>query len=316
MKLTFEVWPNMPWGRLEAAGPAWNSWGDLPLDECARRIAAYGYDGIDVIFAKILEVPDKEYAAFRERFLSTLAELRLELGFIGQHSTFVSPRAFDRERGISTFKKAVDVAADLGATSVCSLLGDGYYDPPLSVLLSRSEAWRQAVEGVREVAAYAEDRGVQVSIELLQGSIVNRVHLLERLFEEVDKPNLRATVDTGTFYTTVKPFMPVGEAIRRLGDKIDIVHIKDEIGLPSIVHTNHTWFGGGLVDFSEVHDALEAIEFDGYVSVEWEGWQAGGSIGVGEPGGVGLADFDRAAVEAKEFLEEFGFRSRRDAART
>lgn len=312
MKLTFEVWPNMPWGRLEAAGPAWNSWGNLPLEECAHRIAANGYDGIDVIFAKILDVPESQYGDFRERFLGVLEERNLEFGFIGQHSTFVSPRAFDRERGIATFKRAVDIAADLGAKSVCSLLGDGYYDPPLSVLLSHSEAWKQAVTGVREVAEYAEDRGINVSIELLQGTIVNRIHLLERLFTEVDKANLRATVDTGTFATTVRPFMPVGEAIRRLGDKIDIVHIKDEIGLPSIVHTNHTWFGGGLVDFAEVHDALEAIGFDGYVSVEWEGWQVGGSIGVGEPGGVGLADFDRVAAEAKEFLAEFGFSPRRE----
>jgi hypothetical protein len=38
----------------------------------------------------------------------------------------------------------------------------------------------------------------------------------------------------------------------------------------------------------------------------------GGNIGVGEPAGLGLADFDRAAVEAKEFLEEFGYRSVRD----
>ena len=57
MKLTFEVWPNMPWGRLEAAGPAWNSWGDKPLVWCAERIAECGYDGIDVIFAKIQEIP-------------------------------------------------------------------------------------------------------------------------------------------------------------------------------------------------------------------------------------------------------------------
>ena len=314
MKLTLEVWPNMPWGRLEAAGPSWNSWGDLPLDECARRIAANGYDGIDAIYGKIQAVRDEDYPAFKERFVGTLDDLGIEFGFIGCHSTFVSPRHFDRERGIATFKKAIDACADLGASSACSLLGDGYYDPPLSVLMSRAEAWSQAVEGVREVCRHGADRGIDVSIELLQGSICNRIYLMERLFEDVDMPNLRATVDTGTFYTTVKPFMPVGEAIRRLGDKIDIVHIKDEIGLPSIVHTNHTWFGGGLVDFEEVHESLEAIRFDGYVSVEWEGWQAGGAIGVGEPGGLGLADFDRVAAESREFLAEFGFHPRRDQA--
>ena len=48
-----------------------------------------------------------------------------------------------------------------------------------------------------------------------------------------------------------------------------------------------------------------------------EGWQVGGNMGVGEPAGLGLADFDRVVVEAKEFLEEFGYRSMRDqTART
>jgi hypothetical protein len=38
---------------------------------------------------------------------------------------------------------------------------------------------------------------------------------------------------------------------------------------------------------------------------------------VGEPAGLGLADFDRVVVEAKEYLEEFGYRSMRDqSART
>ena len=309
MKLTFEVWPNMPWGRLEAAGPAWNSWGDKPLVWCAERIAESGYDGIDVIFPKILE---EDYPRFVEEFPAKLRELGLDFGYIGAHSTFVSPRHFDRERGIASFKQAVDAAADLGASSVCTLLGDGYYDPPLNILLSRKDAWAQAVGAVDEVAAYAADKGVNVSIELLQGSIVNRVPLLLRLIEEVGRDNVKATVDTGTFYTTVKPFVGVKEAIRELGDLIDLVHVKDEIGLPSIAQTNHTWMGGGLVDFAEVREALEEIDFTGYCSVEWEGWQVGGNIGVGEPAGLGLADFDRVVVEAKEFLEEFGYSSARD----
>jgi sugar phosphate isomerase/epimerase len=266
MKLTFEVWPNMPWGRLEAAGPAWNSWGDKPLGWCAERIAECGYDGIDVIFPKILQ---EDYPSFVEEFPAKLRELGLEFGYIGAHSTFVSPRHFDRERGIASFKQAVDAAADLGAKSVCTLLGDGYYDPPLNILLSRKDAWAQAVGAVDEVAAHAADKGVNVSIELLQGSIVNRVPLLLRLIEEVDRDNVRATVDTGTFYTTVKPFMDVKEAIREIGDLIDLVHVKDEIGLPSIVQTNHTWMGGGLVDFGEVREALDEIGFS--ATAAWSG---------------------------------------------
>lgn len=311
MKLSLEVWPNMPWGRLEAAGPAWNSWGDKPVTWCAERAAQYGYDGVDFIFAKLLDVPAHEYERQLTELRATTDRLGLDIGYLGCHTTFVSPREFDRERGIATFKKALDAAAVLGCESVVTLIGDGYYDPPLNVLLSRKDAWRQCREAITEVATHAAGLGLNVSIELLQGTILNRVELIERMFDEVGAENLRMTMDTGAFYVAVKPFMPVKEAVKRLGRYIDVVQIKDEVGLPTIVNTNHIWFGGGLVDFRETFESLSEIDFQGYVSVEWEGWQVGGNIGVGEPAGVGLADFDRVAQESLEFLAEFGFTPRR-----
>jgi L-ribulose-5-phosphate 3-epimerase len=311
MKLSLEVWPNMPWGRLEAAGPAWNSWGDKPVTWCAEQTAAYGYDGVDFIYAKLLDVPSDQYDQQLVDLRATTDRLGIDIGYLGCHTTFVSPREFDRERGIETFKKALDAAAVLGSKSVVTLIGDGYYDPPLNVLLSRRDAWRQCREAITEVAAHAATLGLNVSIELLQGTILNRVELIERMFDEVGADNLRMTMDTGAFYIGVKPFMNVKQAIKRLGKYIDVVQVKDEVGLPTIVNTNHIWFGGGLVDFRETFEALAEIDFDGYVSVEWEGWQVGGQIGVGEPAGVGLADFDRVAEESLELLGQFGFKPQR-----
>lgn len=311
MKISFEVWPNMPWGRLEAAGPAWNSWGDKSPAWCAERVAQYGYDGVDFIFGHLLQGPKDGYTDQLAEVRRSAERAGIDVGYVASHSTFVSPREFDRERGIETFKQALDAAAALGATSACTLIGDGYYDPPLNVLLPRKEAWRQCREAIGEVASYADGLGLNVSIELLQGTILNRVELIERMFDEVGASNLRLTMDTGAFYVAVKPFMNVAEAVKRLAQHIDIVQIKDEVGLPTIVNTNHIWFGGGLVDFRETYEALAEIDFDGYVSVEWEGWQVGGPIGVGEPAGVGLADMDRVAEESLEFLAEFGFTPRR-----
>ena len=53
--------------------------------------------------------------------------------------------------------------------------------------------------------------------------------------------------------------------------------------------------------------ALKDIDYQGYCAVEWEGWQNGGLAGVGDPGGIGLSDFDMVASESKLFLEEEGF---------
>src|SRR4051794_33468877 len=246
----------MPWGRLEAAGPAWNSWGDKPAAWCVEQTAKYGYDGVDFIFAKLLEVPKDQYDQQLLDVRAAAERAGIDIGYLGHHTTFVSPREFDRERGIESFKKALDAAAVLGAKSVCTLIGDGYYDPPLNVLLSRKTAWAQCREAITEVAAHAATLGLNVSIELLQGTILNRVELIEKMFDEIGASNLRMTMDTGAFYVQVKPFMDVKKAIRRLAPYIDIVQIKDEVGLPTIVHSNHIWFGGGLVDFRETYEAL------------------------------------------------------------
>jgi sugar phosphate isomerase/epimerase len=57
-----------------------------------------------------------------------------------------------------------------------------------------------------------------------------------------------------------------------------------------------------MVNFARYAKALEAIGYDGYVCVEWEGWFKGGPGGVGDMDSAGLADMDRASLEAYEFL--------------
>ena len=99
----------------------------------------------------------------------------------------------------------------------------------------------------------------------------------------------------------------IPEAIRKLGKHINCVHVKDEVGFPNIIQSQHVWYGGGLVDFREMAGCLKEVGYEGYCAVEWEGWQNGGLNGVGDPGGLGLYDFDMVASEAKLFLEEEGW---------
>ena len=173
--------------------------------------------------------------------------------------------------------------------------------------MTRKEAWDMIVSGVRECAEYAKEKDMTISVEILQGTLINSVDQWFKLYEEVGMDNVYVTVDTGTFYTTVKPKMPIADAIRKLGSHINCVHVKDEVGFPNIIQSQHVWFGGGLVDFREVAGLLKEIGYQGYCAVEWEGWQNGGLNGVGDPGGLGLADFDMVASEAKLYLEEEGF---------
>jgi len=307
MKLSFEVWPNMPWGNNPICGPAWNSWGDKPLDWCIRQIKKYGYEGFDVIFSKLEEIRPADRADQVKAIKDAMNETGLAFSSIGCHTTLVSYRWFDVEAGVQRFKNAIDWAAETGCDNVTTLPGIGYYDPPLYNLITRKEAWRQIVESTREITKYAKEKGVTVSIELLQGTLINSIDDMLKLFELVDMPNLYCCIDTGTWYSCVKPKISIPEAVAKLKGKIRMIHVKDEVGFPNLSSMQHVWFGAGLVNFREMSDALRAVGYDGYATVEWECFQIGGLFGLGDPSGVSLTDFDRVAEEAIEFLKEHGW---------
>lgn len=307
LKLSMEVWPNMPWGRLEICGCAVNSWGNIPLNELVYKVKEHGYEGMDIIYSKIAQIPPEEKPEIMRKTKEALEETGVHLQSLAPHCTFVTPRWFDAAAGVQTMKDAIDDAVYLGADTVCTLIAQGFYDPALYNIMTRKEAWDMIVKNVGDCAHYAKERNMTISIEILQGTLINSVDQWFKLYNEIGLDNVYVTVDTGTFYTTIKPKMPVYDAIVKLGKHINCVHVKDEVGFTNIIQCQHVWLGAGFVDFKEVARALKDIDYQGYCAVEWEGWQNGGLAGVGDPGGIGLSDFDMVASESKLFLEEEGF---------
>lgn len=168
-------------------------------------------------------------------------------------------------------KQAIDAAVYLEADTVCTLIAQGFYDPALYNIMTRKEAWDMIVSGVKECAQYAKERGMTISIEILQGTSINSVDQLVQAVQRSRVDNVFVTVDTGTFYTTIKPKMPIKEAIHKLGKHINCVHVKDEVGFPNIMQCQHVWYGAGYVDFKEMAQALKEVDYSGYCAVEWEG---------------------------------------------
>lgn len=307
LRLSFELWPNMPYGELPIVGPVANSWGDKPISWCIERVAQYGYEGVDLFFDKYLyELEHKDETELIKEIKSALKATGLTFHSIGAHYLTITPRWWEREDGLRLFQRAVDVGEKIGVNTVVSYIRGGYYDPPTYVLVPFEKAWKTLVDIVKKAAKYAKDRGVNISVEPHAGSILQTVQDTLRLLEDVGYENVYVCADTGpAFEIGVKPFMSIRDAVKALGERLNVVHIKDLVGHKGF--WKMVWYGGGIVNFDEWAEALKAINYKHFVTVEWEGWFVGGLVGVGETAGVGLSDFDRAAKEALEFLKKHGF---------
>jgi len=302
MKLAFSLFPNNPYNELTGTGVAMHSWGDKPIEWVVDRVAEYGYKGIDFFFTRFLELPQEEYERLSRELGGYIASKGMDVAAIGAHFLTLTNREYLRRGQIEMMKKAIDFAKDIGAKTVASYIA-GYYSPQTYLLMSRKEAFRIMVDIVKECAEYAGERGLTFSIEPHQETLINLPEPTIEVIERVGLDNVRVTIDFGGMEVGMKPHMPIEEAFKALAPYINHIHAKDIIG--TIGRWNMVWYGGGAVNFKRYADALRAINYDGFVSVEWEGWFKGGINGLGDVDHVGLMDMDRVAVEAREFLAPY-----------
>lgn len=159
-----------------------------------------------------------------------------------------------RRRTVARLKGYLDLAARFDACLVVGLLQGLRSDEPDPQLANR-----RIVEGLRQVAAAAETRGVDLVIEPvnhLQVGFNNSVAEVCALIDAIGSAAVRPMVDT--IHMNVEESSLV-EPILRCGDRLRHVHLCE---------SNGALFGTGHIDFASVLEALRRIDYDRFASVK------------------------------------------------
>ena len=126
------------------------------------------------------------------------------------------------------------------------------------------ETFRLNVEFFSELAEYAEGEGVTVCLENMPmlGFSIARPSDILRLRDAIGSDSIGVCLDTG--HVNVFSDMKVGEEIRRIGDKLNVLHVHDNLG-DKDAHLSPTL---GAIDWEDVPRALSDIGFSGVFSLE------------------------------------------------
>ncbi|MCJ7734147.1 MAG: sugar phosphate isomerase/epimerase, partial [Anaerolineales bacterium] len=123
----------------------------------------------------------------------------------------------------------------------------------------RETEWGLAVAGLKEMAAYADERGVKLAFEILnrfETDLINVVSQGLKLIDDVGAPNLGFHLDTFHMHLEEKDS---AAAIRQAGDRIFHFHAcENDRGVP----------GTGQVNWKDVFEALVDVGYDGNVVIE------------------------------------------------
>jgi sugar phosphate isomerase/epimerase len=291
---------------------------DPPYDDGIRRIARLGFKAVELI-AWDREALDSYYTPETIRHLrGLLADEGLALSeFVSTPRGMASQEASERDAAVEHFKRAAEVAAELGA-GIMNAVASYPFEiraPHITVLphvqlfqvdyppgLDWGRNWLDYVDVIRRCCAVCEDAGLKFALEPHPHRYMTGAASMLRLIEHVESPALGMNLDPSHLF-------PLGElshaVVYQLRDRVFHCHFSDNDGLTNV----HWRPGKGKIDWEALMRALHEVGFDGVISIELEdvpGVSRGHAAqhgGYGELAFAGEA-FDQENIASVQYIRE------------
>lgn len=284
-------------------------WGDMSLDTICRKAKEFGYDGLELACTENHLDLEKLSPAYCEGILATLKKYGLELfaisnHMVGQcvcdridhrHKAVLPSRIWGdgdpegvRQRAAAEMIKTGEAARMLGVNTVIGFTGSPiwhllYSFPPIS----QEELQTGFDEVARRFTPILEsykEKGVKFALEVHPTEIAFDISSAQRMLDAVDNhPCFGFNYDPSHMGYQGVDYVAFLETF---ADRIFHVHMKDVWwsdkptragvfgGHLPFGHRDRYWdfrsMGRGNIDFEEIIRALNAINYTGPLSVEWE----------------------------------------------
>jgi len=224
------------------------------IDESIRKAAQFGYDGVELALKTADQVDPARIRKALDGAGLGLPCISTGQVFAGLGLYFTTTDPAKRAEVIGVFRGLIDLAAQFGA---CVNVGRarGFIEEGES----REATEARFVEVARELAAYAEPKGVTLILEPVNRYEINFINSVREgadLMRKVGAPNMGLMPDL--FHMNIEDADIAGE-LERHAEHVRYVHLAD---------SNRLAPGQGHTDFRAAFDALKRTGFDGWASVE------------------------------------------------
>ena len=230
---------------------------DLSMSEFFQRSADAGYEVVELCMKTSGELAPESDDAALARIVDQAQAAGVELvSMVHTHCTGnLLDTGEERQRSIDETVMGLSAAAKMGIGCTLHTLGS------LKPEVCYDEAYRYAVESLKQLAVTAEDLGVTLAIEFVWNGFLFSPLEMRSLLDDVGSDRVGFYFDPGNMAVFQYP----QHWVRILGSHLKMVHMKDWKGNA----LDGTWPAllKGEVDYAAVNVELRAIGYDGpYIS--------------------------------------------------
>jgi fructoselysine 3-epimerase len=248
-----------------------NAFTRFPLGEAITAIAEAGFAGVEILADVPHAYPEQIDAQLTSAVARALESSGLAVSNVNCNCSFgywkdappepyfepslISPNRQHRADRARMIARTLDFARDIGARNVSITSGRCLGGMP------PDKAAEQFVAEIRPILDHADSVGVDLGIECEPGLLIEYVAELREWIERLDHPRFGANLDIGHSQVLGESITGV---VRELGKRIWNLHVED---IPGRKHY-HMIPGEGTLDWVGLRDALWAIHYDRFATVE------------------------------------------------
>ena len=231
-----------------------------PVETTIRRLAKYGYDGIEISYDSVELAPGAPgTAAVRQMLKDNGIVCVGSISLMFEGRDLLHSDATVRESSVDYLRKCITMIKELrdgqggNMSIVPSEVGK------VKAMASPEEEWAWAVEGLKAVREHAQSEGVTIAIEPLnrfETNFVNRHDQALLLAQEVGDD---VGVCLDIYHMNQEESDPL-QALRNAGDRLFDFHVADN---------NRMACGQGALDWASIIGTLKEIGYDGSITVEF-----------------------------------------------
>ena len=245
---------------------AFSKWGD----ECYKKIKEFGFSCVDYNMSDTNDVIYTSSEAESDAVLLKDKALAKEAGIeiFQVHGPWRWPaRDFtdeDRAERMEKMKKSIRMTSVIGCKNwvIHPIMPYGVVqiNNPDEV----QKTWDMNIEFMSELLKTAKEYDVTICLEnmpMLEFSLAKPADIL-RVVEAINDEHFKICLDTG--HVSVFEELSLGDEVRRLGDKIQTLHVHDNRYSKDL----HMMPYYGIINWQEFADALHEINYSGVFSLE------------------------------------------------